>query len=327
VRRREFIVALGGAAAMPFTARAQSGNPTRRIAVLTNFSETDSEAKSWHTAFRRRLENLGWIEGRNLQLDVRWGDGNLGNLRTHAVELMSKMPHVILADSTPSISAMQEATKSIPIVFVGGSNPVGSGFVASLARPGGNITGFISFEPAIGGKWLDTLHEMAPPVTRVALIYNPRTHTGQYFSSIEAGARVHGIELVRLPFSDFTDIERGVADLVRQPNTGLLNLSDPSVALHRDQIVALAARHRLPAVYPFRFFVVSGGLISYGVDRLDQYRRAAEYVSRILKGESPADLPVQVPLKYELAINLKAAKEIGLAIPPTLLARADEVIE
>jgi putative tryptophan/tyrosine transport system substrate-binding protein len=210
---------------------------------------------------------------------------------------------------------------------VGGSNPVGSGFVTSLARPGGNITGFISFEPAIGGKWLEKLREIAPGVTRVALIYNPRTHTGQYFQSIESAAQLLGVNLIRTPFNEGADIERGFDSLAREPNGGILVLSDPSTQLHLELIIMLAAKHRLPAVYPFRWFVTSGGLVSYGVDRRDQYRRAAEYVSRILRGEKPADLPVQVPTKYELWINLKTARALGLIVPPTLLAVADEVIE
>jgi putative ABC transport system substrate-binding protein len=212
-------------------------------------------------------------------------------------------------------------------VFVGGSNPVGSGFVASLARPQGNITGFISFEPAMGGKWLGTLKEIAPRVARAALVYNPETHTGQYFSSIETAAQSLSVELVRLAFGDASDIERGINEFARAPNGSLLVLPDPSAALHRELIVGLAAQHRLPAVYPFRQYVTTGGLISYGVDRPDQYRRAAEYVSRILRGEKPAELPVQAPTKFELVINLKTAKALGLTLPPTLLALADEVIE
>ena len=312
---------------MPMVVHAQSADPIRRIAYLSNLSETDRDVEAWLGAFRRRLESLGWVEGKNVRFEMRWSAGNLGRLPAYADELVSSAPHVAIADSTPAIAALQKVTRTVPIVFVGGSNPVGSGFAASLARPGGNITGFISFEPAMGGKWLDLLREIAPSVTRIALIYNPRTHTGQYFDSIETAARSHTVQLVRLPFSDLADIERGVADLAHTPNGGLLALSDPSVALRRDQIVALAARHRLPAVYPFRYFVTSGGLISYGVDRLNQYRRAADYVARILKGESPADLPVQTPTKYELAINAKTARALGLTVPATLLASADEVVE
>jgi putative tryptophan/tyrosine transport system substrate-binding protein len=273
------------------------------------------------------LERSGWRRGRNIRIDVRWGTGDLSRLRAHAAELVGLMPDVIFAESTPSITALQKETRTIPIVFVGGSNLIGSGFVASLAHPGGNITGFISFEPNMGGKWLETLKELAPTVARVALIYNPQTHSGQYFDSIEAAARTLSARVVRLPFNDAADIERGVDDWAREPNSGLLVMSDPSNQLHSDLIISLAARNGLPAVYPFRLYVTRGGLASYGVDRRDQYRRAAEYISRVLKGERPADLPVQAPTKFELVINSKTAKALGLDIPPTLLARADEVIE
>jgi putative ABC transport system substrate-binding protein len=328
MRRRDFITLLGGAAAAwPLAARAQQPVRMRRIAMLNNLAEGDRDTQVWIGAFRQRLESLGWNEGRNLHIDIRWGAGDLTRLRGYAAELVSMTPDVAFADSTPAISALQQATRTIPIVFVGGSNPVGSGFVASLAHPEGNITGFISFEPAIGGKWLGTLKEIAPRVARAALIYNPQTHTGQYFQSIETAAQSLSVELVRLAFAHATDIERGIEDFARAPNGGLLVLSDPSAALHRELIVALAARHRLPAVYPFRQYVTTGGLISYGVDRPDQYRRAAEYVSRILKGEKPVELPVQVPTKFELLINLKTAKALGLEVPDKLLALADEVIE
>lgn len=327
MKRRQFIAGLGVAAAWPLAARGQQSERLRGIAVLNNVTDSDPDMRAWIGVFRQRLESVGWNEGRNLKINIRWGAGDLTRLRGYAADLVGMSPDVAFADSTPAISALQQATRTIPIVFVGGSNPVGSGFVASLARPEGNITGFISFEPTMGGKWLGTLKEIAPRVTRTGLIYNPQTHTGQYFQSIEIAAQSLSVELVRLAFGNAADIESGIDDLAGAPNAGLLVLSDPSTALHRELIVALAARHRLPAVYPFRQFVKTGGLISYGVDRPDQYRRAAEYVSRILKGENPGELPVQVPTKFELVINLKTAKVLGLDVPDKLLALADEVIE
>ena len=326
MKRREFITLLG-ALASSSSAHAQTQSPLRGIGVLSNLSESDRDAHSWLSMFRRRLESLGWVQGQNIRFETRWGAGKLDRLPGMASELLGLKTDIILADSTPSIAALHQATRTTPIVFVGGSNPVGSGVVARLARPGGNITGFTSFEPAIGGKWLETLRDLAPNVTRAGLIYNPRTHTGQYFDSIEAAARTHAVELVRLPFADAADIRSSIDAFVRTPNSGLLVLADPSAALHRDLIVELAAQHRVPAIYPFRFFVTSGGLASYGVDRLDQYRRAAEYVARILKGEKAADLPVQTPIKFELAINLRTAKALGIAVTAAILARADEVIE
>jgi putative tryptophan/tyrosine transport system substrate-binding protein len=323
--RRKFIRLIGVAAAWPLAARAQQVERVRRIAVLNNVAQGDPDTQAWIGAFRQRLESLGWNEG--LKIDVRWGAGDLTRLRRYAEELVSMGPDVAFAESTPSIRALQQATRTIPIVFVGGSNPIGSGFVASLARPEGHITGFTSFEPAIGGKWLGVLKEISPGVARAALIYNPQTHTGQYFQSIESAAQSLSVELVRVAFSHPSDIERGIDEFARAPNGGLLVLSDPSNALHRDLIVTLAARHRLPAVYPFRQFATTGGLISYGVDRPDQYRRAAEYVSRILNGEKAGELPVQTPTKFELLINLKTAKTLGLQVPDKLLALADEVIE
>jgi putative tryptophan/tyrosine transport system substrate-binding protein len=327
MKRREFITLLGGATAWPLAARAQQPQPSRRIGMLLNQAAGDQDTRAWIGAFRQQLEALGWSEPRNLRIDIRFAAGELDRVRDYAADLVNSRADVLFAESTPMIAALQQATRTMPIVFVGGSNPVGSGFVLSLAHPGGNITGFISFEPAMGGKWLETLREIAPHVRRAALIYNPQTHTGQYFASIEIATRSLAIEIVRAEFREAADIERNVEDFARQPNGGLLVLSDPSTTLHRELIVALAARHGLPAIYPFRYFVTGGGLASYGVDRLDQYRRAGGYVARIFKGESPADLPVQTPVKFELAINLKTARALGLDVPPTLIARADEVIE
>ena len=236
-------------------------------------------------------------------------------------------PDVLFGEGTPIVAALQKATRTVPIVFVGASDPVEWGFVKSLAKPGGNMTGFVSFEPMLGGKWLETLKEIAPGVLRVALLFNPDTHSGQYFQSIEGASRRSRVAVVRLPFRSAPDVERAITEFARQPNGGLVVLADTGTNVHREKIIRLASEHRLPAVFAHRFFTSLGGLISYGPDRPDQYRRAAEYVDRILKGEKPADLPVQAPTKYELVINLKTAKALGLEVPATVLTRADEVIE
>jgi len=328
MRRREFITLLGGAAAWPVSARAQRPvERMRRIGVLDNQRESDPERQSEINAFRQRLNTLGWNEDRSIRIDVRHSACDLGRLHGYAAELVTLGVDVILGTSTPTIAALRQATRTIPIVFVGAQNPVGSGFVASLAYPGGNVTGFVDFEATMGGKWLETLREVAPGVRRVALIYNPETHTGQYFQSIEDASRSLAIKVISLPFQEAAGLERSLGDFAREPNCGFLALPDTSTTLHRDLIVKLAARHQLPAVYPLRFFITSGGLAYYGSPRADQFPRAAEYVDRILRGAKPADLPVQAPTKYELVINLKVAKALGIQVPPTLLARADEVIE
>ena len=328
MRRREFITLLGGAAvAWPLAARAQQAEPVRRIGVLMGLAESDPEARSLTSITRHRLGELGWSDGRNIRIEDRWTAGDNNRLRAYAAELAQLKPDVIVCEGTPVVAALQQATRTIPVVFVNANNPIGSGFVASIARPGGNITGFVSFEPAMGGKWLETLKEIAPDVARVALIYNPQTHTGQHFQSIESASGVLSIKTIRLPFRDTADIERALGDFAHEPKGGLLVLPDNSTNLHRDLICTLATRNRLPAIYPFRRFITSGGLAYYGADTKDMYRKLAEYVDRILKGAKPADLPVQTPTKFELTINLKTAKALGLTIPPTLLARADEVIE
>jgi putative ABC transport system substrate-binding protein len=326
IRRWELIAALGGVV-WSFAVCAQQSERLRRIGVLTNLAENDEDTQSWISVLRQELHTLGWREDQNIRMDVRWGGGDLARLRSYAAELVSLMSDVIFADSTPSIAALKAETRTIPIVFVGGSNPIGSGFAESLAHPGGNITGFISFEPNMGGKWLETLKELAPGVVHVGLIYNPQTHTGQYFDSIETAARSLAVRLVRHPFAQAANIEHGIGETAREPNSGLLVLSDPSAQLHRDLIITLAERHRLPAIYPNRSFVTHGGLLSYGVDRRDQYQRAAHYISRILKGQKPADLPIQTPTKFELVVNLKTVKLLGLQVPPAMLVRADEIIE
>ena len=328
MRRRDFIKVIGGtAAAWPVTARAQQPERIRRVGALMGTAESDLEAQSLMSRTRHRLEELGWSEERNIRIEDRWTAGDDNRLRAYAAELAQLKPDVIVCEGTPVVAALQQATRTIPIVFVNANNPIGSGFVASIARPGGNITGLVSFEPAMGGKWLETLKEIAPEVARVALIYNPQTHTGQHFQSIDSVSQALAVKAIRLPFSSAAEIERVLGDFAREPKGGLLVLPDNSTNLHRDLICTLAARHRLPAIYPFRRFITSGGLTYYGADTKDMYWKLAEYVDRILKGAKPADLPVQTPTKFELIINLKTAKALGLTIPPTLLVRADEVIE
>ena len=327
MRRREVITLIGGAVAWPAAARAQQPEQMRRIGVLLGSAESDLEAKVSVLALENGLQELGWTKGRNIEIVYRWAAGDATRMRAYAAEFASLKPDVIFCVSTPAVAALREATHVIPIVFINANNPIGSGFVASLARPGGNITGFVSFEPEMGGKWLEILREIAPNVARVALIYNPNTHTGQHFHSIESASRTLAVELIRVPFRDAAQIDHGVDNFARVPNSGLLVLPDISTVVHRDLIVKLAAQHRLPAVYPFRMFITSGGLSYYGTDESDLAREASEYISRILKGEKPADLPVQAPTRFKLVINLKTANALGLAIPPLVLARADEVIE
>jgi len=326
MRRRNFISLVGGAAVWPLAARAQQGERMRRIGLLMNLSDP-KDRQLGLTAFRKRLEELGWSEGRGVRMDERWAAGDLNRLHDYAAELVNLNPDVIFGEGTPVIASLKQATHIVPIVFVNANDPIGSGFVASMARPGGNITGFVSYEPAMGGKWLEILREIAPGVARVALIYNPLTHTGQHFPSIESAARSLGVIPVQLPFHDAAEIKRTIDEFVREPDGGLLIMPDISTNTHSDLIIRLAALHRLPAIYPFHWFVTKGGLAYYGTGEIDQYRLAAEYVDRILKGAKPADLPVQLPTRFELVINLKTANALGLEIPPTMLGRADEVIE
>jgi putative ABC transport system substrate-binding protein len=327
VRRREFITLLGGAAAWPTMAWAEQSEHFRRIGVLMDYSQTDQFAESLLRVFRERLESFSWSDGRNIRIDYRWAAGDADRLRSYSAELVGLKPDVIFGRGTPVVAALQTATGNIPIVFVNANNPIGSGFIASMARPGGNITGFVAFEPDMGGKWLETLREIVPNITRVGLVYNPQTHTGQHFSSIELASRSLAIKIVRLPFHDAVGIERALSDYALESNGGLLVLPDNSTNLHRDLIVRLATRHRLPAIYPFRQFMAAGALACYGADDMDQSQKAAEYVNHILNGAQPRDLPVQFPTRFELVINIKAAKAIGVDVSPMLLARADEVIE
>ena len=327
MRRREFITLLGGTvAAWPLLAGAQQADRVRRIGVLMGVAN-DAEGEARVAAFRQGLQQLGWVEGRNVLVEYRWGAGDAARLKIQAAEVAAMMPDVILAGGTAALVPMQQATRSIPIVFVGSADPVGQGFVASRPRPGGNMTGFTIFEVSLVGKMLEALKQIAPGTARVALIYSPtNSNAADYWRSLETVAPTLALKPVAAPVRDADEIERACAALAGERN-GLLVPPDAITTARRELIIALAARYRLPAVYPFRFFVTSGGLMSYGPDTLDPYRRAASYVDRILKGEKPGDLPVQAPAKFELVINLKTAKTLGLDVPPTLLARADEVIE
>jgi len=327
IGRRKFLAALGGAAiAWPLAARAQQAERVRRIGVLMNFGADDAEGQVRLAAFLQGLQETGWAVGRNVRIDLRWGAANNELYRKYAAELVALAPDVILASATPSVQALQHANRTVPVVFAMVGDPVGMGVVASLARPGGNTTGFTPNEFGFSAKWVELLKEIAPRVTRVAVLRDLTIGPAQ-LSAIQAVAPSFGVELSVVGVGDVGEIERSVAAFARSSNGGLVVTSSTSALVHRDLITMLAARHRLPAVYPFRYFVTVGGLISYGANTADPYRRAAGYVDRILKGEKPADLPVQAPTKYELVINLKTAKALGLDVPASVLARADEVIE
>ena len=327
MRRREFIILLGGAAAWPLAARAQQGERARRIGVLMNLAD-DAEGQARIAAFLQGLQQSGWTDGGNVRIDFRWAAGEAGRFQRYAEELLALAPDVILASAAPSVQALQRATRTVPIVFANVSDPVASGFVQSLARPGGNATGFMQFEFGLSGKWLELLKQVAPDVTRAAVLRDPEVGTGtSQFAVIQAMAPLLRVEVNPVNVRDPSEISRAVEAFARSPNGGLIVTASALAVRHRDLITMLAARHRLPAVYFARHLVAAGGLMSYGIDQIDPYRLAAGYVDRILKGEKPADLPVQQPTKYELVINLKTAKALGLEVPPTLLVRADEVIE
>ncbi|MEA2891767.1 MAG: hypothetical protein QOI05_2560 [Bradyrhizobium sp.] len=329
MKRREFISLLGSAAAAwPLAARAQRPDRMRRIGMLLPGTSDDAEYQARQAAFLQALQQLGWSDGRNVLIDTRWAAGDANLIRKYAAELIALAPDVILTAGSATLGPLLQATRTVPIVFMTVLDPVGAGFVDSLAQPGGNATGFIAFEYGLSGKWLELLKQIVPSLTRVAILRDPATAAGiGQFAAIQSVAPPFGVELRPIDVREVGEIERAITTFAGFSNGGLIVAASSGSAIHGDLIITLAARHKLPAIYGDRHFVTGGGLISYGPDRIDQFRRAAAYVDRIFKGEKPADLPVQAPTKYELTINLKTAKAIGLSVPPGLLARADEVIE
>ena len=332
MKRREFITLFGGAAAVwPLAVRAQQSGGMRRIGVLMGFPESDSDARAWYAAFREALQKLGWTQGRNIQVDARWATpDDAESMRRFAKELVALQPDVLLSSTTPTTTALLQQTRTIPIVFALVANPIGSGFVANFARPNGNVTGFtFTTEPTMAGKWVELLKQIALRVARIAMLFNPATATyaDYWLDPFKAAAASLSVEAIPAPVRDSSELQSVIAAQAGEPNGGLIVMPDSFMDAYRAEITSLAARYRLPAVYPSRVFAEVGGLLSYGVDRTVNFRRAATYVDRILKGEKPAELPVQTPTKYELVINLKTAKALGLTVPETVLARADEVIE
>jgi putative ABC transport system substrate-binding protein len=330
MRRRDFITLIGSAATVwPLATRAQQSNRVRRLAVYMTLAEGDPEAKREFAALQQGLAALGWVEGSNFHIDTRWATADPNSVRTSAAELVKLAPDVILASATDGLAAFRQETQTIPTVFVSVSDPVGQGFVESLAHPGDNITGFTAFEFSMGGKWIGTLKEISPSVQRIAVMFNPKTapYFRLFLPSIEAGATPFSVKPIATPVQDLAEIESAMMALAAERNVGLICLSDSFTSVHRKTIISLAARHAIPAMFPWREFASDGGLLSYGPDRVDMYWRAPAYIDRILKGARAADLPVQQPTKFEFVINLKTAKALGLDVPATLLARADEVIE
>jgi putative ABC transport system substrate-binding protein len=326
-KRREFITLLGGGAVAPRAVLAQAGR-VRRIGVLMALAEADPETKARVSRLRQELERLGWSQGRNVHFDVRFGASRPDSIQALAKELVALQPEVIVAHSTPVAAALQRETRTIPIVFVNVSDPIGAGYIANLARPGGNLTGVLHYEPGIIGKWLAMLKEIAPHLLRAAFVTNPRTTAYDYFrGAAEAAAPSLAIEVVPTLVASSEEIERAIESFARVPNGGLIVPPDTTLLTHREVVIALAARHRLPAVYPFRLYVVAGGLMSYGTHQVDMFGQTASYVDRILRGANPAELPVQAPTRYQTTVNLKTAKALGFEVPPSLLVRADEVIE
>jgi putative tryptophan/tyrosine transport system substrate-binding protein len=330
MKRRDLLTLLGGTASWPLVAHAQQADRVRRIGVLMGYAESDRQGQAFVAAFGEGLQNLGWTEGRNIRIDTRWASpGDAEARQRFAKELVALQPDLILSGNTPTTAALLQHTRTIPMIFALVADPVGSGFVESLPRPGGNVTGFIPFEPTMTGKWLQLLKEIAPHVARVAVLFNPTTapYAEYYLGSFKTAAAAFALEATAAPVRDTSELESTVAAQARAPNGGLLVMPDTFTTTHRAEIISLAARYRLPAVYPYRFFAELGGLLSYGNDPGDNFRRAATYVDRILKGAKPSELPVQTPVKFELVINLKTAKALGLNVPFLLRQRVDEMIE
>jgi putative ABC transport system substrate-binding protein len=330
MKRRAFITLLGGAVAWPLAARAQQPERMRRVGVLSTFAESDPEAQSLVQALDRTLQELGWVEGRNLRIDRRWAAGNPGRIEGFAKLLIGLEPDVIVAHGTPAVIALRNETRSILIVFVQVTDPIGAGFIANLAHPGGNITGFTTYEPSMVGKWGEMLKEVAPQISRIAFLFNPDTapYVIRYFQGpLETSARSLGLQPNSSPVHNTSEIESAITALAREPGGGLIMMPDTFNIVHRERIIGLAGQNKLPAISPYRFVVAEGGLISYGLDLVDLFRRAGGYVDRILRGAKPAELPVQAPTRYETTLNLKTAKALGLTIPDKLLVAADEVIE
>jgi putative ABC transport system substrate-binding protein len=329
MKRREFVVGLGAATALPLKARAQQPERIRRIGVLMGYAEGDREGLVFVTAFRQGLQKLGWIEGRNVQIDARWGSGREEPTQRLAKDLVALKPDLILSHSTVTTAALLKLTRTIPVVFANVTDPIGSGFVVSLPQPGGNATGFINMEDSMSGKWLELLKEVAPRVRRVAFLFNPRTapYFQYYLNTLKAAAPSFAVEAIAAPVNDGSELEPLMAAHAREADGGMIVMTDNFTTSHRVEITSLAARYRLPTVYPYRFFVDLGGLLSYGSDIPDNFRRAASYVDRIFKGTNPNELPVQAPVKFELVINLKTARALGLEVSSQLQQRADEVIE
>lgn len=328
MRRRDFIAGLGGAAAWPLAAQAQQATPPRRVGVFVYFTQEDTILNSYIAAFEKQLEALGWSIGRNVQIDYRWSGGNPDLIRKYAMELVALKPTVILVAGGSHVGPLQQAARTVPIVFVEVADAIGGGFVESLSHPGGNATGFTNYQYDFSGKWLELLKQIAPRTTRAAFLRDATNPSGAgQFGVIQALAQSLGVDVRPINSRDAAEVERSIAEFASKPNGGLIIAPNSFALVHRGLIIALAERHKLPAIYPFRYFVSDGGLISYGPDSIDQYRRAAGYVDRILKGEKPADLPVEQSSKIALAINVKTAHALGLEVPPTILASADEVIE